>query len=423
MKKNMFYLSTFIFISPSVLSSDCLSIEEFITKNHLTSNDIVESSSQLKDLILKKYPIEKREYYSKFLDDSNPIFKTEFKLSEKDILWIDNFLSSSYLKNFSSIINNNNISILDNLPYFESKYNFAKLMSRDHKLDFKQINIVIKKNNVDSYFESTTPNNKIYEYNSVSYIYIQKDNTLIVKAKNNKSNEIYFEPISFEKNNIGGYLDTAYCGIKSNVSYAEKSFNQYQLYDIDYIINKIKEDYTIKNYIENPSGMCFSSAHRIGEILSELGISKENITYRLTHLTRPGIDWKTVNIDLNDNHMVIMLTYNNSKYIFDPTIIQFHNINYPFYGTEKSWIQTLEPVWNGRVQKKAIQYLDYPDYMSADNASIKYRMDFDAMTRDGGIFIHKPQWYIDFYIRENSPPPKKSKIPKFLVCLKPNIKE
>lgn len=81
--------------------------------------------------------------------------------------------------------------------------------------------------------------------------------------------------------------------------------------------------------------MCFSSAHRIGEILSELGISKENITYRLTHLTRPGIDWKTVNIDLNDNHMVIMLTYNNSKYIFDPTIIQFHNINYPFYGTEK----------------------------------------------------------------------------------------
>lgn len=197
----------------------------------------------------------------------------------------------------------------------------------------------------------------------------------------------------------------------------EKNTSKNQQLSITEIIKKITNDPEVQNFIYNPSGKCFDSANYIGNILKSYGVKEEYIKYRLCQITRPGMAWVDVNRDNNENHMATLLIHERDTYVFDPTIIQFIGIKEPFFGNELSWLEAMKPAWNGYVIKKAIQYIDYNTYDGADNASIKYRINFDEMTKKGGIFINYPEWYKKHYKRYN----KKNK--SLFSCLKSKVKE
>lgn len=208
---------------------------------------------------------------------------------------------------------------------------------------------------------------------------------------------------------------------KNYLSYTKESKNENfhitKKKTITDIINKIIDDNIVQDFINQPSGKCFDSAKRIGDILKSYGIKEENIKYRLCQITRPGMTWLDVNRDNNKNHMAVLLIHENSTYIFDPTIIQFIGIKDPFFGTESSWIEAMKPVWNGYVIKKAVQYIDYNTFNGADNASIMYQINFDEMAEKGGIFINYPEWYKKHNKKYN----KKNK--SLFSCLKRKVKE
>lgn len=191
---------------------------------------------------------------------------------------------------------------------------------------------------------------------------------------------------------------------------------------IDDIIREIKNDDIIINYMEFSEGKCFDSAKRIGELLNQLNINPDDIKFRLCHITKPGNNWTDVNIMYNENHMVTVINHQNRVYVFDPTIHQFIGIDVPFFGSEDDWLEAIKPSWNGRVIKKAIQYIDYTSYQSADNASQGYRVDFFRMKEQGGVFINEPKWFIDFYDKEMKRDLKKSKKRRSILtrCIRPD---
>ncbi len=193
-----------------------------------------------------------------------------------------------------------------------------------------------------------------------------------------------------------------------------------KLLNINEIFEFISKDAKVKEFINNPTGKCFNAAKRIGQrIRDKLGVDESDIKYRLILMTKPGMTRWDINVNNNENHMLCVLHNEGNKYILDPTIIQFYNIDSPFYGTEADWLKAIKPAWNGVVIKKAIQYIDYENYRSADNASVAYRMYFDGMKKDGGIFINVPQWYEEF----NEKLTTKKKKSKFLSCFNSKVKD
>lgn len=442
LKLNVF-LSTLLVTIPAY--SSCLTVDDLLSKHNIPYSGEIETTHQLKTVILDKISAESPEditYYSKLIDELYPRLNNNTIISDQDISWVDNFIPSPYLSNFTDLVKNKNILAMDGISTFDAKYFFARKMSREDNLFLDFMNnkstIVVTKNDVTNFLtdlDGVTPFGKDYTVDDMGFVYLEQRNTFVIAKDVFDVKDSDYLP--FEIKNIDHTLDFAACFTQNksdfrNEQYSiERQSNQYTDMNIDFIMNEIKNDLGVLDFIAKPEGKCFNSAHHIGSLLEGMGVPASSIKYRLSHLTRDGVNWKSVNLENNENHMVVMLNHRDGKYIFDPTIIQFHGIDDPFYGLESDWKEALRPAWDGRVQKKAVQYIDYNNYSSADNASIGYRNDFDKMTDDGGIFINKPRWYEEFYMIQHSANPPlpddpyrptgKPKRKRFLMCLRPNI--